>query len=164
MGKERQTNFGSGEVSPSLYARADLAQHAAGARELTNMLVTKYGTAINRSGTRYVKGVYDATKKSRLFTFDFSDGQQNVIEVSGAGYLEMVGGNGVHLGVPRYLAVGRTGASACNIGRTTAPAEDPTGTWDSVAATSAIYIAFAASATWCWRSAGQPLHSARTTA
>lgn len=49
-----QTNFNSGEWSPTLNARVDLAKYHSGAALLRNFFVDYRGGASNRSGTRYI--------------------------------------------------------------------------------------------------------------
>lgn len=49
-----QTSFDSGELSPALYARVDLAKFAVGAALLRNFFVDYRGGASNRAGTEYI--------------------------------------------------------------------------------------------------------------
>ncbi len=49
---DAKTSFASGELSPALYARIDMAQYATGARELTNFIVLPQGAIINRPGIK----------------------------------------------------------------------------------------------------------------
>ena len=46
--------FTSGEWSPELDVRQDMAKAAAAARTCKNMIVDQYGGVIRRPGTRYV--------------------------------------------------------------------------------------------------------------
>lgn len=50
----RQSNWGGGELSPSLYGRSDLPQYGKGSRTLRNFLVSSRGTALNRPGTQFI--------------------------------------------------------------------------------------------------------------
>lgn len=67
-----QTSFAAGELSPSLYARVDLAKYRVGAALLRNFFVDYRGGASNRGGTMAVGRVKDSTKKNRLIPFTFS--------------------------------------------------------------------------------------------
>lgn len=67
-----QTSFAAGELSPSLYARVDLAKYKVGAALLRNFFVDYRGGATNRAGTMAVGRVKDSTKKNRLISFTFS--------------------------------------------------------------------------------------------
>jgi hypothetical protein len=49
-----QPSFGAGEVSPSMYARVDLAKYHVGAKLLRNFFVLPHGGAVNRAGTMFV--------------------------------------------------------------------------------------------------------------
>jgi len=50
-------NFTAGELSPSLYGRADMAKYANGCKTLENMLTLPHGPAFKRPGTYYVAEV-----------------------------------------------------------------------------------------------------------
>lgn len=77
-----QTNFTSGEVSPLMYGRVDVAKYFNGARKLQNMVVRPQGGIVRRSGTRFVSEVRDSTKFTRLRRFIFSDAQPYILEFS----------------------------------------------------------------------------------
>jgi hypothetical protein len=66
-----QPSFASGELSPFLYGRVDLAKFHVGCRTLQNFLVHPHGGASNRPGTRFVGEVDDSTKRHRLIPFQF---------------------------------------------------------------------------------------------
>jgi len=74
------TNFTSGELTPLLEARADIAQYGNGCRLLKNFLVHPQGGAYRRGGTQYVSSVKTAASKSRLVSFEFSTTQAYVLE------------------------------------------------------------------------------------
>lgn len=61
-----QSNFVSGEISPRLLGRSDLAKYFNAASSLTNFSVMKHGGLIRRSGTRYVANQKDQTKVARV--------------------------------------------------------------------------------------------------
>jgi hypothetical protein len=61
-------SFASGELSPALAARSDLAAYGIGAREMTNLIVLPQGGFINRPGTAVIaKG--DGIGGARLIPF-----------------------------------------------------------------------------------------------
>ncbi len=73
--------FTSGELSPRLEGRVDLARYYSGAKELTNMLVHPHGGASSRFGTCFVAEVKDSTKPVRLIPFEFSTEQAYLLEL-----------------------------------------------------------------------------------
>jgi hypothetical protein len=75
-----QTNFSSGEFSPQLEGRVDIAKYANGAKTLENVLVKSYGGAYRRPGTYYVAEVKDSTKATRILSFQFSVTQAYILE------------------------------------------------------------------------------------
>ena len=83
-----QTSFAAGEISPSMYARVDLAKYKVGAATLRNFYVDYRGGASSRPGTRYL--ITSATPYGggppRLVGFSFSTLQTYVLEF-GAGYI-----------------------------------------------------------------------------
>ena len=74
------TNFSSGEVSPRLAARLDLAQYQNSCRTVQNGIVTVQGGVEKRPGSYYVGTVADSSKKTYLFSFRYSAEQQYVLE------------------------------------------------------------------------------------
>jgi hypothetical protein len=75
-----QTTFTSGELSPKMEGRFDLAQYANGCRTIENMIVLPQGPAETRPGTYFVAEVKDSTKKVRMVPFEFSTVQTYVLE------------------------------------------------------------------------------------
>ena len=73
------TNFTSGELSPKVYGRSDLAAYFNGARRLENFIAQKQGPAIFRGGTQFVAETKDGNK-AFLFKFQFSDEVSYVLE------------------------------------------------------------------------------------
>lgn len=74
------TNFSRGEFGPQLYGRVDLPQYNAGARELTNFIVQRYGGVRFRDGFRYVAPVLeDLDKEVKLVPFQYSIDQAYVV-------------------------------------------------------------------------------------
>ena len=74
------TNFTSGELSPRLDGRNDLAKYPAGLKTLENFVVFPHGSAARRSGTQFVAEVKDSSKKTRLIPFEFSTTQTYILE------------------------------------------------------------------------------------
>lgn len=77
-----QTSFVSGEISPMLLGRPDLAKYRNGAAHLRNFLIPPQGGLIRRPPTKYLAGVYNSAYASRLIPFRFSDEQAYVLEFS----------------------------------------------------------------------------------
>jgi hypothetical protein len=75
-----QRSFSGGEISPSLYARVDVAKYQNGLRTLRNYFVMRHGGAANRSGTKFIGEVKDSTKNVRLIPFVFNNDQTYVLE------------------------------------------------------------------------------------
>lgn len=78
--KQFQPSFAGGEISPSLYARIDLARYGSGLRACRNMIVRQYGGVMNRPGTRFVAECDDSSRDARLIPFRFNNDQTYVIE------------------------------------------------------------------------------------
>jgi len=78
-----QPTFSSGELSPEMYSRIDLAKYSTGLRTGRNVFVRPQGGVSNRSGLRMVaqaKYPY-ATHSCRMIPFDVSDTQSYMLEV-----------------------------------------------------------------------------------
>jgi len=92
-----QPSFSSGEVSPSLYGRVDLAKYRVGAALARNFFVDYRGGMSNRPGTLYVGTAIDSTQAVRLIPFEFSVEQTYVLEfgnytlrfIQDGGYIEV---------------------------------------------------------------------------
>ena len=79
-----QPSFASGELSPSLYGRVDLAKYHAGAATLRNFFVNYRGGASTRAGTKFVgqsKQPAAGGYPPRLIPFQFSLSQGYVLEL-----------------------------------------------------------------------------------
>jgi hypothetical protein len=74
------TNFTSGELSPRLDGRNDLAKYSSGAKTVSNMVIYPHGSAARRPGTTFVREVKDSTKQTRLIPFEFSTTQTYILE------------------------------------------------------------------------------------
>jgi len=88
-------SFTGGELSPSLYARVDLAKYQQGLRTCKNFLVQRHGGVANRPGTMFVGEVNDSSETVRLIPFIFNADQTYVLEF-GDQYMRVIQ-NGAHL-------------------------------------------------------------------
>ena len=61
-----QASFNSGEWSPNLFARVDLAKYKAGAALLENFFVDYRGGASTRVGTEYITQAYKSSSQVRI--------------------------------------------------------------------------------------------------
>jgi hypothetical protein len=84
-----QSSFNSGEWSPKLYARVDLAKYRSGAALLLNYFVDYRGGVSTRVGTRYINQCADSTHNVRLITFQASFSVGYVLEF-GNGYIRFI--------------------------------------------------------------------------
>lgn len=80
MSTLNQRAFSGGEVTPSLYARVDLAKYLTGLRTCRNLVVMKHGGAQNRAGTGFTGEVKDSTRTVRLLPFIFNADQTYALE------------------------------------------------------------------------------------
>lgn len=74
-----QASFSSGELSPRLYGRADIARYQSGAEAIENFLVRPEGGLMRRHGTRFAGEVKDHSKEARVVPFIYSSGQAFVL-------------------------------------------------------------------------------------
>lgn len=88
------TNFSRGEFGPQLYGRVDVPQYNAGAKEITNFIIQRYGGVGFRPGFRFVGEVDDKTKKYRYIPFQFSIDQAYVM-VLGDAQLRLLASGGI---------------------------------------------------------------------
>jgi hypothetical protein len=75
-----QTSFAAGELSPTLYARVDLAKYHVGAARMLNFFVDYRGGASNRPGLELVGRVFNSSATVRLIPFQFSVIQNYMLE------------------------------------------------------------------------------------
>lgn len=75
-----QFSFSSGELSPQLWDRVDMAKYHSGAALMKNFFVDFRGGASNRPGTKYVLQSHDSTYPSRLIPFTFSTQQTYALQ------------------------------------------------------------------------------------
>ncbi len=81
-----QSSFNSGEWSPKLYARVDMAKYRSGAALLKNWFVDYRGGASTRPGTKYILQCYKSATAVRLIPFQASFAVGYVLEF-GDGYI-----------------------------------------------------------------------------
>lgn len=93
MSRYTVTNFSRGEFAPELYGRVDVPQYTAGARELTNFMIQRYGGVAFRPGFRFVGEVDNKAKIHRYIPFQFSI-DQAYIEVFGDQQLRLLAQGG----------------------------------------------------------------------
>lgn len=84
-----QPTFTGGELSPSLYARVDLARYGTSLKTAKNFVVRPYGGVLNRAGFGYVGNIKTQTKRARLLPFVFSTEVAYVLEL-GEGYMRFI--------------------------------------------------------------------------
>lgn len=72
-------NFTSGEISPKLYGRFDLAAYTNGARRMENFIIQSAGAAIYRGGFHFIAET-KSNNRAFLYRFQFSDIQAYILE------------------------------------------------------------------------------------
>ena len=76
-----KSNFSSGEFSPKLEGRADIARYQNGADLLENFILHQGGGAFSKPGTKFVSEVKTSSDgKVRLVSFQFSVSQSYILE------------------------------------------------------------------------------------
>jgi hypothetical protein len=75
-----QRSFSAGEISPSLYGRADVTYYQTGLRTCRNFWVQKHGGVANRPGFEFIAETKDSSKASRLIPWQFNADQTYVLE------------------------------------------------------------------------------------
>jgi len=74
------SSFTSGEASPRLDGRVDLAKYFSMCSTLENFSTLPHGGATRRSGTKYVSEVSASALATRIFGFEFNNEQTYIIE------------------------------------------------------------------------------------
>lgn len=74
------SNFSSGEITPAILARGDLAQYNNGCETLVNNLPLSYGGVRSRPGTKYVGAVHNANNTTVLIPFIYPSVNSYAIE------------------------------------------------------------------------------------
>ncbi len=75
------TSFNSGELSPLLEGRVDVARYYSGCSTLENMVVLPHGGVTKRPGSYYIADTKTHSKVCRLIPFEYSTEQAYIIEV-----------------------------------------------------------------------------------
>jgi hypothetical protein len=98
-------SFSSGEITPELFGRLDLAKFQSGLATCRNFVVLPHGPAANRPGTEFVHEVKNSAARTRVIPFAYSVDQTMAIEL-GAGYFRFHTQGAVLLsgGVPYEVA------------------------------------------------------------
>lgn len=92
MPKLIQPSLNGGELSPSLYARVDIARYGTSVKTAYNFIARQYGGLINRPGLEYIgrtkvftemmgEDEIDVPRRSRLIPFEYSADISYVIEL-----------------------------------------------------------------------------------
>ncbi len=76
-----QASFTGGEVSPSLYMRADAASYHTWLKQAQNMIVHQQGGISNRAGTQYVGSGKSGQTQCRLIAFPITAQEGYVLEL-----------------------------------------------------------------------------------
>lgn len=84
-----QPTFTGGELSPSLYARVDLARYGTSFRTGKNFIVRPYGGIVNRPGYEFISEVRSSANRVRLLPFEYSTEVAYVMEL-GPGYIRFI--------------------------------------------------------------------------
>src|SRR3990167_3530986 len=72
--------FTGGEVSPLLLGRSDMEKYYTALETCENFIVTPFGPAERRFGTRFVAEVKDSSKQVRLVAFHYTATQGYILE------------------------------------------------------------------------------------
>jgi hypothetical protein len=98
-------SFNSGELSPRLEGRVDIAKYGAGLKVCENYIPLIQGPAMRRAGFRFVGTVKDQSAKTWLVRFEFNTTQAYVLEF-GNQYIRFWANHGQVLngGVPYEIA------------------------------------------------------------
>ena len=75
-----QTNFSSGEISPSMYGRVDIQRYGNGAATIENFFIPPQGGLVRRPGSEFIKEVKNSAKTTILVPFEFSTLQAYTLE------------------------------------------------------------------------------------
>jgi len=89
-----QPAFSRGEISPRLWARADISHYALALKECTNFTVMRQGGLTRRTGTEFINEVKNSSQRVRLIDFVFSTEQAYVLEF-GHLYMRVYANGGV---------------------------------------------------------------------
>ncbi|HEX4043281.1 MAG TPA: hypothetical protein VHY10_16405 [Xanthobacteraceae bacterium] len=118
-----KTAFGSGEISPALWAHVDLAKYLVGAATLRNCFVSVRGGAYSRAGTLFCgqasQPASAASTAPRIVPFQFQISQSYIIEL-GDGYARFLA-NGAYITETPLTVTAASNANPCAL---TVPGND----------------------------------------
>lgn len=75
-----QTDFSTGEISPTVLGRVDADRYKTALAKCENFFPTAQGALVRRSGTRFVSEVANSINFTRLVPFEFSVDQSYILE------------------------------------------------------------------------------------
>lgn len=78
-GTLKQANFGGGQLSPLLVARADLQKHQTGLKTARNVIPLPQGAFMKRPGTKWIWYTKVAADAARVFPFQYSTDDAYVV-------------------------------------------------------------------------------------
>lgn len=111
MSTMAQRAFSGGEISPSLYARTDIAKYFTSVRTMRNFYTMRHGGAQNRAGLEFICPVKDSSKNVRLIPFIFSRSVTYILEF-GDQYMRVIK-NGTQVKETSQAISGITNANPC---------------------------------------------------
>lgn len=82
-----QRSFAGGELSPSVYARADLVKYVQGLRSCLNFIVLRQGGVANRAGFRFVAPTKQQTQPLMLMPYFAAEPEDSVLIEVGTSYM-----------------------------------------------------------------------------
>lgn len=101
-----QPSFNAGILSPSLWARVDLAKYQSGMKEAQNVVVHAHGGVSNRPGLQFIDELLNGANAGRLIPFMFNT-EQTYILAFNTGKMRIYKDGGVILknGVPYEVTI-----------------------------------------------------------
>lgn len=111
MSSFSKRSFASGEITPALYARVDLARYATGLKTCRNFYVMRHGGVTNRPGSQFVCEVKESSLAPRLIEFIFNNSQTYILEF-GNFYMRVIK-NGVQQTLAPQSITAITNANPC---------------------------------------------------
>jgi hypothetical protein len=97
-----QPSFSAGELSPTLYARVDLAMYHVGAARMRNFFVDYRGGASTRQGTEFVARTF-ADTETIIYPFIFNSEQTYILEF-GNQYIRFIRDGGLITQTPQAIS------------------------------------------------------------
>jgi hypothetical protein len=97
-----QSNFNGGEITPLLYGRPDIDKYKSGLKTCLNFVPLIQGPVERRPGTVHITEVFDSSKSTRIFRFEFSITQAYIVEF-GDLYFRVIKDNGLLVTTPTKI-------------------------------------------------------------